>query len=115
MSGTRIRFEPWLCSGCRLCELGCAFHFDREASLIGGSLMLYRNEKKNYVGLMLKRPADLILARPEGVEILRPEERGEGDSKAKPITMRRPCNDCAGETGEPFCARACPTGSITAA
>lgn len=100
------------CTGCRICEYACSYHHDREFSSIGSSLMLHRNEKKNYYGLVLKREKDLLLARPEGAEILKPGQQIEGaGASSKPILMRGPCDLCEGEE-KPFCIQVCPAGCI---
>jgi len=74
--------------------------------------MLYREEKKNYFGVMLKEKERLVLGRPEGVEVSGGKEEGEeeGGAPVKPMLMRPSCDLCEGE--EPYCVRLCPTGAI---
>ena len=100
------------CDGCKICEFACSYHHDGDFSSIGSSLMLHREEKKNYYGLIVKRGRDLLLARPEGAEILKPGEKVEGaGASSKPILMRGPCDLCK-EENEAFCVRACPKGVL---
>jgi Fe-S-cluster-containing dehydrogenase component len=90
------------CTGCRICEYACNYHHDLDCSAIGASLMLHRAEKKN-----------LLLARPEGAEVVAPGSQVEGaGASSKPILMRAPCDWCEGEE-EPFCVKACPTGCLS--
>ncbi len=107
-----ITIEPLKCSGCQICEFACGFHHDEEFSAIGASLMLYRVEKQDYYGIILKRERDLLLGRPEGIQTMEPGGSGDEDSAAaKPILMRPNCDECEGlET--PLCVMACPTGCL---
>lgn len=103
------------CTGCRACEYACSYHHDGDFSAIGASLMLHRVEKRNYFGLMVKRERDLLLARPEGREVVAAGEQVEGaGASSKPILMRAPCDRCEDED-EPFCVRVCPTGCLSMA
>ncbi|MEW6442429.1 MAG: hypothetical protein AB1640_15940 [bacterium] len=105
--------ESLKCTGCRICEYACNYHHDMDCSGIGASLMLHRNEKKNYFGMMVKGERSLLLARPEGPEVVAPGAQVEGaGASSKPILMRAPCDRCEGED-EPFCVRACPTGCLS--
>jgi len=107
-----IKIDTIKCTGCRICEYACSYHHDGDFSAIGSSLMLHRAEKRDYFGLMWKRPKDLYLARPEGEEIVLPGEQAEGaGASSKPILMRGPCDDCADEEIV-FCQAVCPTGCI---
>jgi Fe-S-cluster-containing dehydrogenase component len=103
------------CIGCRSCEYACNYHHDGDCSAIGASLMLHRVEKRNYFGMMVKRDRNLLLARPEGTEIVQPGEQVEGaGASSKPILMRAPC-DCCEDEPEPFCVQACPAGCLSMA
>ena len=105
-----LQIDSWKCTGCRLCEYACSYHHDEELSAMGSSVMVHRNERKNYYGLIVKRDRDLLLGRPEGAEVLAPGGRVEGGgASSKPILMRSPCDLCEDED-EPFCVRACPMG-----
>lgn len=100
------------CTGCRICEFACSYHYDVEYSALSSSLMLHRVEKKGYFGLILKREKDLYLARPEGAEIKKPGEKVEGaGASAKPILMRASCNLCEDED-QALCELACPYGVL---
>jgi Fe-S-cluster-containing hydrogenase component 2 len=75
--------------------------------------MFYREEKKNYYGLMVKREKSLLLARPEGSEVIKPGQQIEGASaSSKPILLRVACNLCEGEE-TPFCVKSCPQGVLS--
>ena len=109
-----LKVDTLKCIGCRVCEFACSFHYDREFTAISASLMLHREERKNYFGLIVKRDKDLLLARPEGQELMIPGEKMEGGgASSKPILMRSPCDLCEEEEGEPFCIRVCPTQCLS--
>ena len=64
-----IRIDPAKCTACALCEEACSYYHDEAFSLLSSSIMLYRSEeKKNYLGLILKLEDSLVLAKAEGVE-----------------------------------------------
>ncbi len=105
-----LQIDTLKCTGCRACEFACGFHLDDDWNPTGASLMLHRNEKHNYYGMMLKREKDVYLARPEGPEILKPGQQADGaGASSKPILMRPPCDYCEDED-EPYCVTACPAG-----
>ncbi|MFQ6050778.1 MAG: 4Fe-4S binding protein [Candidatus Hydrothermarchaeota archaeon] len=110
-----LNIDPLKCVGCGACEVACSFHRDETFSTLSSSIMLYKEEKKNYFGVMLKREEDLVLGRPEGLEIKRiediSEEAGEEAASSKPILLRESCDLCEDE--EPYCVRFCPTNAIT--
>ncbi len=103
-----INVDTLKCTGCGLCELACSFRRDRVFTTMRSSIMLHLDDKRNYFGVMIKLPNDvLILARPEGLEIQRPTDRkDEEGAGAKPILLREPCDECGEE--EPYCVRICP-------
>ena len=108
-----LSVESLKCIGCRVCEYACNYHHDMDCSPNGASLMLHRAEKRDYFGMMVKREKDLLLARPEGPEVVPPGEQVVGaGASSKPILMRAPCDLCEDED-EPFCVRACPTGCLS--
>ena len=103
-----LKVDTLKCTGCKICEFACNFHYDGTSSPIGSSIMFYREEKKNYYGAMVKREKSLLLARPEGPEIVKPGQQIEGASaSSKPILLRVACDLCEGED-TPFCVRSCP-------
>ena len=104
----QIKMTPLKCIGCKICEFACSYYRDSVFTTVSSSLMLHREEKKNYFGMMQKREQDLVLGRPEGIEIQGAGEGGE--ASAKPILTRVPCDLCKG--GEALCVIACPTGSL---
>ena len=109
-----LKIDNHKCTGCRVCEYACNYHFDRTSSPIGSSIMFYREEKKNYYGLMVKREKSLLLARPEKEEVLLPGQKIEGASaSSKPILLRVACNLCDGEDMGPFCVKACPYEALS--
>ena len=108
-----LTIESLKCIGCRVCEYACNLHQEDDLSAIGASLMLHRAEKRNYFGMMIKREQNLLLGRPEGIELVAPGEQVEGaGASSKPILMRVPCDLCE-EEDEPFCIAACPTGCLS--
>ncbi|MDY6865044.1 MAG: 4Fe-4S dicluster domain-containing protein [Halobacteriota archaeon] len=99
------------CTGCGACELACSFYRDEVFSTIRSSVMMYREEKKNYFGIMVKVVDDLLLGRPEGVEFdseSTASNEQEGAS-GKPILMREECDLCKGKA---YCVKLCPAESI---
>ena len=80
----KVVINPKRCSGCRTCEVACAFHHTGQFSRIGGSIS---------VG------AEDDLGRAEVV--ISYERRGRTS----------PCDLCAGET-KPLCVNYCHRGAI---
>jgi Fe-S-cluster-containing hydrogenase component 2 len=77
--------------------------------------MSYKEEKKNYYGIILKKEKSLMLGRPEGNEVVLPGQQIKGASaSSKPILLRVACNLCEGEE-EPLCVRSCPQDVFTVA
>jgi len=101
------------------CEMACGYNRDDAFSMIVSSIVTYRNrEKKNYFGLMLKESENLVLARPEKLEIQRigvVDDNVEADPAAKPILLRQACDLCEGTEGGPLCIRLCPQDVISLA
>ncbi|MBC2716307.1 MAG: hypothetical protein HF978_13440 [Desulfobacteraceae bacterium] len=111
----KLKIDPIKCIQCCACEMACGYRWDRALSPVTSSMMVYRTrEKKNYFGLILKQDENLLLARPEGIEIQRigvVEEGVEADASAKPIMLREACDLCDGlETL--LCVSYCPTGAL---
>ncbi len=107
-----IKIEPLKCINCGACELGCSFYRDEVFTTMSASIMMYREEKRNYFGLMLKKDEEMVLGRPEGVEVQKDGESSgeeeEANASAKPILMREPCDECKNA----MCVRFCPTGCL---
>jgi ferredoxin len=113
----RVKVNPLLCTGCGLCELACGYHWDEAFSLISSSVMLYRaEEKKNYMGVIVKTEEDLFIGRPEGAAAIKLGELSRGGTgggaSAKPILIREACDLCESTTGEPQCVAICPHGAL---
>jgi len=103
-----LKVDTMKCTGCKVCEFACNYHFDGTSSPIGSSIMFYWEEKKNYYGAMVKRAKSLLLARPEGPEVIKPGQQIQGASaSSKPILLRVACDLCEGEQ-TPLCVRSCP-------
>ena len=73
------------CTGCRICELACSYHFGRCFSRKSNSLRVKRNEEKG-----------------EFVPVIYQESIGK----------RKACDLCDREEQEPFCVKNCPVGAI---
>jgi len=114
-----LKFDSLKCTACMACELACDFHRDEAMATLASSIIVYRNrEKKNYFGVMLKEAENLVLARPEGVEIQRigvVDPNVKADPAAKPILLREACDLCAGVEEGPYCIRFCPHEVISLA
>jgi len=106
-----LKFDTLKCTSCMACELACSFRRDDACSMLASSIVTYRNrEKKNYFGLMLKEHENLVLPRPEGVDVQRigvVDENVKADPAAKPILLREACDMCEGVDGGPLCVRVC--------
>jgi len=106
----QIKYHPERCIGCAGCEAVCALKRDGFITTMTSSILFHVEEERGYFGIILKMPSgELLLGRPEGVEIKRPGDISGGNVSAKPITMRPACDMCA---GEPRCVRYCPTGAL---
>ena len=107
-----IRIDVLRCIGCGLCELACSYRRDEVFTAMRSSIMLHLDDKRNYFGVMIKLPNDdLVLGRPEGLEMqLAGLSSGDG-AGAKPILLREACDECAGE--RPHCVAICPTECLS--
>ena len=117
-----IQIDAMKCIGCMACEMACGYHRDDGFALLSSCIVAYRTrEKKDYFGVILKREDDLVVARPEGVEIKRigAEEASasgkKADASAKPMLLREACDLCAEMELGPMCIRFCPVDAITEA
>ena len=110
-----LKLEPTKCILCGACEMACGYHWDAALSPVTSSIMTYRTrEKKNYFGFILKETENLILGRPEGIEIQRigaVDENVEADASAKPIMLREACDLCS-DFETQLCVKYCPTGAL---
>ncbi|MGM0427623.1 MAG: hypothetical protein ACQEQ7_10350 [Thermodesulfobacteriota bacterium] len=113
-----IKIDGLLCTACMACELACGYHRDDAFALLSSCIVPYRGqEKKNYVGVMLKEEDSLVAARPEGVEISRIGEEQdpdkEADASAKPMLLRESCDLCEDLDEGPLCIKFCPVDAIS--
>jgi ferredoxin len=113
----RVKVKPLECTGCSLCEVACSFARDEAFSIISSSVMLYRvDEKKDYLGVMIKTDEDLFVGRPEGAAAIKlgdlQKQAGGGGASAKPILIREACDMCESAGLEPQCVAVCPRGAL---
>jgi len=118
-----IKIDALKCTACMACELACGYHRDDAFALLSSCIVAYRGrEKKNYFGIMLKEEENLVIARPEGLEIRRigavaeveqGEEETKSDASAKPMLLREACDLCSDLEDEPMCVRFCPVDAIS--
>ena len=107
---TQLKYIPERCIGCAGCELVCGLQRDELLSTMSSSIMFHVEEERGYYGIIVKRKGgELLLGRPDGVEIKRPGETAGGSASAKPIKMRPECDMCK---GKPKCILFCPTGAL---
>lgn len=106
-----IEVDAQSCIGCGLCELACGLRREGSINPLRSSIMLWLEDKQDYFGVMIKLPdGGIVLGRPEGVETVDGSQGGAGGPGGKPILLREPCDECAGE--QPCCVRVCPTGCL---
>lgn len=114
-----IQIDALKCTGCMACEMACGYHRDDGFAFLSSCIVAYRaREKSDYFGVLLKEEENLIVARPEGLEINRIGEEAdpdkEADASAKPMLLREGCDLCEDFDYGPMCARICPVDAITA-
>ncbi len=114
-----IRIDPEKCTACMACELACGYHRDDAFALISSCVVVYRaRESKDYLGVLLKEEEELVIARPEGLEIKRigatdeEQSSGGGDASAKPMLLREACDLCEDREEGPLCLQVCPVDAI---
>jgi len=112
-----IKIEPLKCIACMACELACGYHRDDAFAFLSACIVTYRaKEKKDYFGAVLKAEEDLVIARPEGLEVKRigevEEGGGQADASAKPMLLREACDLCADREQGPLCIQICPVDAI---
>lgn len=79
-----IRIFPERCTGCRMCELVCSFHFTGAFGRKAGAIEVHRHEAKaEFLPLIHKRPID----------------------------FRKTCDLCTGEKTH-LCVKYCVVGAI---
>jgi len=118
-----IKIDSLKCTTCMACEMACGYHRDDAFALLSSCIVVYRSrEKKNYFGVMLKEEENLVIARPEGLEIQRigaveetdqGEEKAESDASAKPMLLREACDLCGDLEDGPMCIIFCPVDAIS--
>lgn len=100
------------------CEMACGYHRDDGFALLSSCIMVTRGrEKKDYLAVVVKEEENLIISRPEGLEIRRIGAAGEsdqakGDASAKPLLLREPCDLCRDREDGPLCLQFCPVNAI---
>lgn len=112
-----IKIDPLKCIACMACELACGFHRDDAFAFLSSCIMTYRSKEKiDYFGVLLKAEEDLVIARPEGLEVKRigavEEGGGQGDASAKPMLLREACDLCEDREQGPLCIQVCPVDAI---
>lgn len=110
MDMPHLVYHPDRCIGCSGCEVVCATQRDEYLSTITSSIIFYIEEERGYFGIIVKlEGGELLIGRPEGVEIKRPGEISSGGAAAKPIIMRPACDMCQGAFK---CVKYCPTKAL---
>jgi len=115
-----IRIDSSKCIACMACELACGYHRDDAFALLSSCLVVYRaRDQKNYIGVLLKEEEELVIARPEGLEVKRigaaDEDQGGddgGDASAKPMLLREACDLCEDRDDGPLCIQVCPVDAV---
>lgn len=118
----RVKVDLSRCTACVACELACGYHRDDAFAFLSACIVPYRaKEKKDYIGVIVKEEENLMIARPEGLEIKRigaVEDEGQeqaesgGDASAKPMLLREPCDLCSDIESGPMCVKVCPFDAI---
>jgi len=116
-----IKVDPKKCVSCMACEMACGYHRDDGFALLSSCIMVTRGrEKRDYSGVVLKEEENLVIARPEGLEIRKlgsgvEAEQGKGkeDASAKPLLLREPCDLCSDRKEGPLCLQFCPVDAIS--
>ncbi len=107
---THVKYRPERCIGCAGCELVCSLQRDGTLTAMVSSIMFHVEDERGYYGILIKRQGgEILLGRPEGVEVRKPGEVSGGGASAKPIVMRPACDMCG---GDPKCIKYCPTNAL---
>jgi len=115
-----IRIDPKKCVLCMACEMACGYHRDDGFALLSSCIMVTRGrEKKDYYAVVVKEEENLVIARPEGLEVRKLRSTGEDDkgrekedASAKPLLLREPCDLCSDRKEGPLCLQFCPVNAI---
>ncbi len=115
-----IRIDPKKCVLCMACEMACGYHRDDGFAFLSSCIMVTRGrEKKDYFAVVVKEEENLIIVRPEGLEIRKLGAGGEEgpskekeDASAKPLLLRQPCDLCSDREEGPLCLQFCPVDAI---
>ena len=74
----------------------------------------------DYFGVVLKEEEELVIARPEGLEVKRigaaeadADSGKKADASAKPMLLREACDLCEDMELGPMCVKFCPVDAIT--
>jgi Fe-S-cluster-containing dehydrogenase component len=116
-----IKTDISKCTSCMACEMACGYHRDDGFALLSSCIMVTRGrEKKDYSAVVLKDTENLVIAKPEGLEIRRigaaeegGADQGKGDASAKPLLLREPCDLCSDQEDGPLCIQFCPFNAIS--
>lgn len=112
-----VKIDPLKCTACMACELACGYHRDDAFALLSSCIVVYRTrDLKDYFGVILKEEEDLVIARPEGLEVRRigavDDSQGQADASAKPMLLREACDLCQDREDGPLCRQICPVDAI---
>ncbi|NNF99896.1 MAG: 4Fe-4S binding protein [Desulfobacteraceae bacterium] len=118
-----IKIDALKCTGCMACEMACGYHRDDGFALLASCIVAYRTrEKKDYFGVIVKEEDELLIARPEGLEVKKlgaseePSEPAQkADASAKPMLLREACDMCEDMEVGPMCVKFCPVNAISPA
>ena len=100
----------------------CGYHRDDGFALLSSCIMVARGrEKRDYSAVVLKEAENLVIARPEGLEVRRigavggeaRADQSKGDASAKPLLLREPCDLCSDRKEGPLCLQFCPVNAIS--
>lgn len=113
-----VKIDPQKCNACMACELACGYHRDDAFAFLSSCIVVYRpKEAKNYFGVIVKEEENLVIARPEGLEVKRigavdQDSGGKADASAKPMLLRESCDLCEDRDDGPLCRQVCPVDAV---
>lgn len=116
-----IQIDLKKCVSCMACEMACGYHRDEGFALLSSCIMVTRGrEKKDYSAVVLKEEENLVITRPEGVEVRKlgaasqaDQRKSKEDASAKPLLLREPCDLCGDRGDGPLCIQFCPVDAIS--